>query len=964
MGKTLIIAEKPSVAGDIARALGNFQKHDDHYENDDYVISSAVGHLLTICVPEQFEVKRGKWTFAHLPVIPRHFDLLPIEKNEARLKVLLKLIKRKDVTALVNACDAGREGELIFRYIVQYAKAKQPIQRLWLQSMTPAAIRDGFAHLRTDTEMLPLADAATCRSESDWLIGINGTRAMTAFNSKTGGFHLTTVGRVQTPTLAILVEREEKIKKFRPRDYWEVHGTFAAKAGEYDGRWLDEKFKDKETEIERTKRLLAHFKLEIPDAEERLGIAKGSLWDEHRFDWRLWHSEIAEAIRGKCFGKPVVVTEENRPTTELPKLLYDLTSLQRDANARFGFSAKNTLGLAQALYEKHKVLTYPRTDSRALPEDYIGTVQNTLAMLGETNYRPFADKILKNGWVRPNKRIFNNAKVSDHFAIIPTTVAPKHLSEPEQKLYDLVTKRFLAIFYPAAEFLITTRISRVEGEPFKSSGKIITFPGWLEVYGKEAQTDDDNPNLAPVKPDEIVKTSAVEVKQSVTKPPARYSEATLLGAMEGAGKLIDDEELREAMSEKGLGTPATRATIIEGLLWEKYIHRNGRELQPTAKAFSLITLLRGLEIPQLSSPELTGEWEFKLNLMARGKMKRDEFMKEIADATRDIVAKAKLHESDTVPGDYGKLNVPCPKCGGEILENYKKFQCQKCDFSLWKIVTGRQLEISEVEELISKGVVGPLQGFRSKQGFPFAAIIKMGAEFKPEFDFGNDQNKDGEASAPVDFTGKEPLGKCPKCGARVFDAGMYYLCEKATGPDRTCTFRTGKIILQQEIAPEQIRKLLAEGRTGLFKGFISKKTNRKFEAFLSIGKDGKIGFEFPPREVKGRGRAAKSPGEPMPEVDFTGKEPLGKCPKCGGKIFDTEAGYICEKSQAGAKPCRFKINKTILEQPIEPAQARKILQTGKSDLLNQFISKAGKPFPAYLVMDGKGKVTFEFPERG
>jgi DNA topoisomerase-3 len=429
MGKTLIIAEKPSVAGDIAKALGMFAKNADYYENDDYVISSAVGHLLTICVPEQFEVKRGKWTFAHLPVIPPHFDLLPIEKNEARLKVLLKLIKRKDVTAFVNACDAGREGELIFRYIVQYAKSDKPIQRLWLQSMTPAAIRDGFAHLRTDAEMMPLADAATCRSESDWLIGINGTRAMTAFNSKTGGFHLTTVGRVQTPTLAILVEREEKIKKFVSRDYWEIHGTFVAQAGEYVGRWFDEKFSKKEGD------------------------------DQLRAE-RVWDIKFAEAIREKCFGKPGIVTEESKPTTSMSPQLYDLTTLQREANGRFGFSAKNTLGLAQALYERHKVLTYPRTDSRALPEDYLETVKTTLGMLAGTNYSTHAENILKNGWVRPNKRIFNNAKVSDHFAIIPTTVAPKHLSEPEQKLYDLVTRRFLAIFYPPAEFLVTHHACR------------------------------------------------------------------------------------------------------------------------------------------------------------------------------------------------------------------------------------------------------------------------------------------------------------------------------------------------------------------------------------------------------------------------------------------------------------------------------------------------------------------------
>src|SRR5215469_4517941 len=597
MSKALIIAEKPSVAGDIAKALGGFtkDKSGDFFESADYVISSAVGHLLELVLPEGVEAKRGKWTFAHLPVIPPHFDLKPIEKNENRLKVLLKLIKRKDVDRLINACDAGREGELIFRYIVQYAKTAKPIQRLWLQSMTAAAIREGFEKLRTDGEMIPLADAAVCRSESDWLVGINGTRAMTAFNSKTGGFHLTTVGRVQTPTLAILVEREDKIKKFVSRDYWEIHGTFAAKAGEYAGRWFDEKFTKREGD------------------------------DQLRAE-RIWELARAEEIQKKCLGKIGIVTEESKPTTSLSPLLYDLTSLQREANGRFGFSAKNTLGLAQALYEKHKVLTYPRTDSRALPEDYLGTVKTTLEMLSGhtpggttfiTRYSQFADTILKSDWVKPNKRIFNNAKISDHFAIIPTTQAPKGLSEPEQKLYDLVTKRFLAIFYPAAEFLETVRITRVEGEPFKSTGKVLVTPGWLTVYGKEAQDEDSAANLAPVKPDESVKTSAVEVKQLQTKPPPRYTEATLLSAMEGAGKLVEDDELREAMREKGLGTPATRASIIEGLIYEQYLVRNARELPATAKAFSLMELLNGLGVTELTKPELTGDWEFKLHQIQR-----------------------------------------------------------------------------------------------------------------------------------------------------------------------------------------------------------------------------------------------------------------------------------------------------------------------------------------------------------
>src|SRR5436305_8180274 len=451
MGKALIIAEKPSVASDIAKALGGLSKHDEYYESDKYVLSSAVGHLLELIVPEEFEVKRGKWTFAHLPVIPPHFGLRPIEKTESRLKVLTKLLKRKDVDQLINACDAGREGELIFRYIVRHTKAKQPIKRLWLQSMTPAAIRDGFASLRDDQTMLPLADAAVCRSESDWLVGINGTRAMTAFNSKTGGFHLTTVGRVQTPTLAVVVEREEKIKKFISKDYWEVHGTFAALAGEYVGRWFDEQFQK-------------------PKEGETVDLKAD----------RLWNQERAETIRAKCLGQPGVVTEESKPTTQLSPLLFDLTSLQREANSRFGFSAKNTLGLAQALYERHKVLTYPRTDSRALPEDYVDTVKKTLEVLGHTQYGQFAGKILHEDWVKPNKRIFNNAKVSDHFAIIPTALEPKHLNEPEAKLYDLVTRRFLAVFYPAAEFLITTRITWVKEEPLKTEGKVLIQPGLLD----------------------------------------------------------------------------------------------------------------------------------------------------------------------------------------------------------------------------------------------------------------------------------------------------------------------------------------------------------------------------------------------------------------------------------------------------------------------------------------------------
>ncbi len=825
MAKTLIIAEKPSVAGDIARVLGGFKRVDDYFENDEYVVSSAVGHLLELIPPDDYEVKRGKWSFAHLPVIPPHFDLRPIEKSEPRLKLLTKLLKRKDVSAIINACDAGREGELIFRYIMRHAKSTKPIQRLWLQSMTPTAIRDGFGRLREDGELLPLADAATCRSESDWLVGINGTRAMTAFNSKSGGFHKTPVGRVQTPTLAILVEREEKIKRFVSRDYWEVHGVFTVAAGDYAGRWLDEKFSK-------------------VDRDEDTGLRAERIWDE----------KLALSLREKCDGKPGEITEESKPSTQLSPLLFDLTSLQRAANGRFGFSARMTLSVAQALYERHKVLTYPRTDSRALPEDYIDTVNETLDTLGgggsgkksaEHPYAAFATKIRKQKWVKPNKRIFNNAKISDHFAIIPTGLAPKNLNEAESKLYDLVVRRFLSVFYPAAEYQVTTRITRVAGEAFRSDGKVLKQTGWLEVHGKEVQGDDEA-TLVPVSDKETAQAREINIVATQTKPPARFTEATLLTAMEGAGKLVEDEELREAMKERGLGTPATRAVIIEKLIAEEYLVRNQRELQPTPKAFSLMTLLRGLEIPELISPELTGEWEHKLREMEQGKLSRQHFMEGIADMTRHMVERAKAHESETVPGDYTTLTTPCPKCAGVVRENYKKFQCQKCDFALWRILSGRQFEPTEIEALITNGQIGPLQGFRSRLGKPFAANIKLTSEFKIEFDFGQQSEGDSEA---VDFTGQESLGPCPKCGKNVFAHGMAYACESAVGNARECDFRSGQIILQRPIEAEQMRKLLKEGKTDLLHRFISKK-GRPFSAFLVKGPEGKVGFEFAPRIAK------------------------------------------------------------------------------------------------------------------
>lgn len=813
--KTLIIAEKPSVAVDIAKVIGNLKKNGDYYEGDDYIVGNALGHLLELACPDQYEVKRGKWTFAHLPVIPPYFDLKPITRTGDKLKNLNKLIHRADVSCVVNACDAGREGELIFRYIMQATKNTKPIKRLWLQSMTQAAIREALAHLRTDEEMQTLADAARSRSEADWLVGINGTRAMTAFNSSDGGFFLTTVGRVQTPTLAIVVRRENEIRAFRPRDYWEVKAQFGVSAGEYEGRWFDPKFKKS---------------------------ADNTLRAERIFD-----EAQAKAIADRVRGKKAEVQETAKRTTQLSPQLFDLTSLQREANNKFGFSAKTTLALAQSLYEKHKVLTYPRTDSRALPEDYIGTVNETLKLLsGVAAYQPYAGTVLNKGWVKPTRRIFDNSKISDHFAIIPTLQTVKtELSEAELKIYDMVVRRFIAVFYPAAQYDVTTRISKVGEDHFKTEGKVLVEPGWMTVYGREATQD---AALVPLNGEKSADVLEAKTEKQQTRPPVRYNEATLLSAMEGAGKLVEDGELREAMAEKGLGTPATRAAIIENLIDQKYIQRDGRELRATAKAQQLLSLIDGLKINALSDPALTGEWEYKLAQIAKGNLQREAFMHAIRDLTNVIVEAAKNYEGTTVPLENPlHFKTPCPKCGGEVVENYRRYACTNpgCDFSITKHPAGRMFEPDEVEELLATRHVGPLTGFISKLGRPFEAELKLNDECKLEFDFGE---KEGEAEQPVDAASLEAIGVCPKCGGRVLAAPNAFICEHSLN-GKKCDFRINRTILEQPIDETQAKLILTEGKSGLMTDFVSARTHRKFKAFLVWNpKDKKIVFEFPPRE--------------------------------------------------------------------------------------------------------------------
>ena len=959
MSKALVIAEKPSVAQDIVRALtpasGAFTKHDDYFENDRYVVTSAVGHLVEIQAPEQYDVKRGKWSFAHLPVIPPHFDLKPVDKTKSRLNAVVKQARRKDVSELINACDAGREGELIFRLIEQYAGGGKPgdkglgkpVRRLWLQSMTPQAIRDGFERLRSNEQMRGLADAARSRSEADWLVGINGTRAMTAFNSRDGGFFLTTVGRVQTPTLAIVVEREEQIRKHTARDYWEIHATFEAEAGAYPGKWFD-----------------PAWKKDAADAEKKAD--------------RLWSFAQAEAIAIAVRHKAATVTEDSKPTTQASPLLFDLTSLQREANGKFGFSAKTTLSLAQSLYEKHKALTYPRTDSRHLPEDYLSVAHQTFAMLAASPMRhlaPHAQTAIDKSYIKPSRRIFDNSKVSDHFAIIPTLQAPGQLSDAEQKLYDLVVRRFMAVFYPSAEFMVTTRVSVVSvPEPgsgdrishhFRSDGKVLVRPGWLAIYGKEAAAEQDDgkdgKSLVPVKPGEMVRTEHAEAKSLKTRPPARYSEATLLGAMEGAGKWIEDDELREAMQEKGLGTPATRAAIIEGLLTEKYLLREGRELIPTAKAFQLMTLLRGLQVEELSKPALTGDWEYKLAQIEHGRLDRDTFMRDIAAMTERIVTKAKEYDRDTVPGEYATLHTPCPTCGGVVKENYRRYTCtgnngtsEGCGFSISKIPGGRTFDAAEVEALLRDARIGPLEGFRSKAGWPFTAELRLVFDdetkhHKLEFDFGEKDAADSGELA--DFQHAHSLGACPACGARVFEHGSNYVCEKAVPtlqhPHPACTFKTGAVILQQPISHEQVHKLLTEGKTDLLDKFISNKTRRAFKAYLVWdAQAGKVAFAFEPRgdgsSAPRRGAAARTPAK------TAGAKPAAKAgAKAPGKTT----------AKAAAKPATPKKPRAATTGTLTPSPALAAVIGDAPTSRPQAIKKLWEYIKAHNLQDPKDKRT-------
>jgi len=817
--KSLIIAEKPSVAADLVRALpGKFEKSKTHYESDRYIVSYAIGHLVTIEFPEEIDPRYKEWKLENLPILPEEFPLKGLDNTKSQLSALQQLIRRKDVGEIINACDAGREGELIFKYILRYvwnqSVAKKTFKRLWLQSMTKEAIKDGFAHLRGNEEMQTLEDAALCRSESDWLIGINATRALTGFNSRKGGFFLTPCGRVQTPTLSLIVKREQARLSFVPRAYFNLLATFRLDHDQYTGKWIDPEFVKNEK-------------------------------DPHAKADRIWDEDKADRILSQCAGKSAQVEETSKKTSERSPQLYDLTSLQREANTRFGFSAKNTLGLAQALYERHKVLTYPRTDSRHLPEDYLKTVKETVATQTGWDFGQYASKALEQKYIKADKLIFNNAKISDHHAIIPTNILPKTLTEPELKIYTMVVQRFLAVFFPPARYLNTRRLSVVASETFLTEGKILTDPGWKAIYGseideKQSQKTGADAALCPIPKGAPVICAEINKERAETRPPARFNEATLLSAMENSDKLVEDEELASAMKERGLGTPATRAAIIEKLLKEKYLVREGKELAPTGKAFELLAMLEAMKIELLASPEMTGEWEHKLNQILHGKFTRRQFMAEIRETTAHIISQIRNFEQTEV-----KVEAPFSPVGDvRFYVSPTAYVSEDGKISLRKIMGGRMMSEAEIVALLQGETIGPFSDFRSKQGKPFTASLRL-QQKKIEFLFA-DSTDDLDTEA---IKATASLGNSPVDGTPVHETPAAYMSTSAMEGDKKKGLQIGRIILNKTIEPKHIHQLLTDGKTELISGFISKK-KRPFDAFLLLDKKGKITFEFPPRIKK------------------------------------------------------------------------------------------------------------------
>ncbi|MGB9750227.1 MAG: DNA topoisomerase 3 [Caldisericia bacterium] len=785
MKKILVLTEKPSVASDIARVL-KVRKSGDFYDSDKYTIIYALGHLVTLCEPEDYNKKYKFWTIKDLPIIPDEFKLKPIKETEKHFNIIKKFLKGNNYEYVVNACDAGREGELIFRFIYKLSNSEIKVKRLWLNALTDEEISNGFKSLRDGNEFDNLGKAGEARTEADWLVGINATRA---FTRKEG--LLLSIGRVQTPTLAMIVGREREILSFVPQKYYEIFADFIKESFnfKYKGKWIN-------------------------DSGES----------------RIFDKEVFEKIIKKIKGKEGIVTKVDKKESKIfPPLLYDLTELQREANRLYGFTAQKTLSIAQSLYEQEKLITYPRTDSRFLPTSMKNEALKILKKIKNIkSYEEFIEELFKNG-VKFNKRIIDDSKVTDHYAIIPTGVMPKDkLSKEKSMIFDLVSKRFISVFFPPAEQLNLIIITEVNKEKFKTDERYIVFSGWMKVYGKESDIFKD----IPLKVDDIVKIERTYFEEKFTEPPPRFTDGALLSLMETCGKLIEDEELREVLKEKGIGTPATRAQIIERLIEVGYIERDGKYLIPLPKGMKLIESLENIPLYDLISPDLTGEWEKKLLLIEKGDLKYEKFIKEIVEFTKKIVQSIVNRKGKSLKDEIYEVIGKCPNCDAPLIEGEKGYFCKnfkekKCNFYLPKKLLGRKIEKEEVFELINNGKTKLLYNFISKNKKRFSAYLEL---------------KDGKVvlTFPEDkIINSESIGRCPVCDGKIIETETRFRCE-----NEGCSFSISKNILGHKIERKDIEKLL-EGKETEYYQFKSK--GKKFKAKLYLDKD-KLKFIFEERK--------------------------------------------------------------------------------------------------------------------
>jgi DNA topoisomerase III len=885
----LVITEKPSVARDLAGVLGARSRRDGWLEGPDLRITWCLGHLVELQEPGHYEAAWKRWSLDALPMIPERFELRLRRDTAERFAVIRRLLEDPSVDEVVNACDAGREGELIFRYVLQLAGAAPPVRRLWLASLTPAAIRQAWGRLRPGADFDPLADAARSRSEADWLVGLNATRAMTCLARQAGGGRVLSIGRVQTPTLAMVVDRDRAIEAFVPEPTFQVRATFRAQAPAGPATWEATWFRPRDGSRDGP-----------PSPEPRR--PKGEAPPAERLPSRQVAEALAEAVQGRT---GLLEVAETRRIVDRPPPLYDLTSLQRRANQRYGLPAQRTLDVAQALYERHKLITYPRTDARHLTPDQIPELPGLARGLARMEvYRPHAQAVLArfDDGFRPGPRVVDASEVGDHHAILPTG-RPAHelgLSPDEKRVFDLVARRFLAVLSEDALFDRTTVVVAVDGplpEPleaparFRARGRVCVREGWRAVDPPGRSTERELPRLTPGDPADAVETQVVEGE---TRPPRPYDDASLLKAMETAGKELDDAALRRALRSAGLGTPATRAAILQTLLQRGFVRRDGRHLRATERGTALI---EALPTEILKSAALTGRWERRLAGIAEGRDSRAAFMRDVAELVTGICADIGQAEAPTGPAFAAPEGAAepvgtCPRCGGQVVERPRVWACGGCPLVIFREMSGRTLSRRMLGELLKTGRTRPVKGFRSQRtGRRFTAGVEL--------------RDDG--SVGLYFPEAAALAPCPRCDGAVRERGKVWACDA-----EDCEVVVFREMSGRALTEEEARTLVRTGRVGPLTGFRSRRTGRDFEAVVVLGEDGRAGFDF---GGGGADRTPSAPAGPVP-VEPEAADPTGmRCPACGeGRLLRGRTAWGCDRWSRG---CTWRLPYDTVSGPAE-----------------------------------------------